>query len=129
MSLDTTKIDEWTLGECRDWLAQQVGWVAPGKGSGERSHISCWHRIYTSNNELRMDTRKWDEHPIPATLDEAAKLLDEWFYTFVKQWFNDPCTARAQHRITGNFLAATGDNELLARFRLRCKVESLGGLK
>lgn len=107
--------DEMSEEACRDYLAERAGWDEVDHG-------------WMNSDELVND------HPIQATLDEAAKLPEGWFLSGpaiyvdnIKQeihataWngINADCCSRG--------IASTrGENaELLARFRLRCRVESL----
>lgn len=95
-----------TVEECRDELARNAGykptqnhWHHPGHG--------CCH---------------FNSHPIPATLDEAAKLPEGWYFSLCQQ-FGGNWGASASKRPL--YETKTGTTELEARFRLRVAVERL----
>lgn len=102
------------LAELRDWV-----WIDPP----DSAHLGHWlHPVYG---------RSWD-HPIPNTLDEAAKLPEGWYY-----WINHCSVDKGggfretficeavRKKIAGRFdrINAEGPTELEARFRLRLACE------
>jgi hypothetical protein len=100
-----------TLTEIRDELARLAG----------------WHRHEVHGNWVKPDRRPWteasDNHPIPATLEEAAKLPDGW------SWWRHHWQGRTVwHGCDGRpfasspFVPDTG-NELYDRFALRLACE------
>lgn len=135
MTFDTSKIDEWDLDTCRDWLAMKAGWAetTPSMLDGQAVPLgSEWHRPTVNGSPGSLT---WCIHPIPATLDEAAKLPEgtRWHGGTTYSSMTEKITGYECRSLTtwkqGNACAfkessASGDTELLARFRLRCKVES-----
>lgn len=91
-----------TIEAIRDELARRDGWYINSRG--------YWERPIDGDQS---------EHPIPATLDEAARLPGEWNLDtmerneggthFVHAWQSGTCKTQS----------SMADTELLARFRLR----------
>lgn len=109
--------DTMTVDECRDWLRDKY-----------------WKKIPTWKGfqYLRIGTANQQEHdPIPATLDEAAKLPDGWEYEIHNRNVGGYVCVRAIP-LTGHWdtaISGGGETELLARFRLRVKIELAGGAR
>jgi len=112
MNFDTSKIDEWTVEMCRDWLRDK-----------------SWKKIPTWRGfqYLRIGTANQQEHdPIPATLDCAAMLPEGVVCSTIEiDGDNTVALCSMEDRSRLDARARGEQSELLARFRLRCKVESL----
>lgn len=106
-----------TVEECRDELAHNAGWVKqrtrwkhPAQNPG-----GSWRGI----------------HPIPATIDEAAKLLEGWVITYIAtQWVDDAWLYVAQAAYmapggNGKKPQSEGRDRKTCEFRLRVAVERL----
>jgi len=119
MNYDTSKIDEWTLEMCRDWLAEKAEW--------KRDKVRDITRWTHSGGLVFLN-----EHPIPATLDESSKL-PEGCYTSIMNYGDETkvlCTdnrfgTKTAHWSYSREAIPMIERERLARFRNRCKVESL----
>jgi hypothetical protein len=61
-------INSLSLEACRDWLAEYEGWTKDGD---EYTHPTADVRCYFPGC-------RYGDHPIPATLEEAAKLPEGW---------------------------------------------------
>lgn len=100
-----------TVDECRDELARSAGYK-PCPNPSQQWHF---HGFATR------------DHPIPATLDEAAKLPDGWWYwinycSINKRDIYHAMAARKSQRVE---IDCNGTTELEARFRLRVAVERI----
>ena len=129
MNYDTSKIDEWTLEMCRDYLAERAGWKYANMGTIYPHYWTCEKEDRRSPIVGHHSETKHGKHPIPATLDCAATLPEGWSLGSVHAYPNH-WAARAEYfgkpdEAPSLTKEATGTSELLARFRLRCKVESL----
>lgn len=125
MNYDTSKIDEWDLDMCVDYLMQDWEWRdASPDNKVSYGWRGCWHhktKAFTSPHA-----------PISRTLDEAAKLPEGWVLRSYVTYLCH-CEAIAEYfpkfdeapsmQITAS--TSTKTDERLVRFRLRCKVESL----
>jgi len=104
------------LDECRDWLAKEAGWTF-------RSAVGN-HWWEQSEGDPGTAT-----HPIPATLDEAAKLPEGWWFwvnysgttefATADKPFRERYVCEAVTKQTAERVRSEASTELLARFRLR----------
>ncbi len=100
-----------TLDECRDWLAKDAGWTF-------RSAVGN-HWWEQSEGDPGTTT-----HPIPATLDEAAKLPERYTWAKHKNFSGTKMDGIRNYKAYDNrskivcVVEDTGD-EKLDRFRLR----------
>lgn len=96
-----------TLYEIRDWLAERKGW--------KLDVLGAWYMDLPDGN------RRYSMHPIPPTLDAAAAAMPEgWEWEMHNRNVGGAVTIRAIPP-TGYWdraIKASGDTELLARFRL-----------
>lgn len=82
-------IDKMTTQERRDWLARDEGWYAPMTNPQAPGALE-WTKVFPEYPYLRPCGWGKDDckHPIPDTLDAAAKALpDGWMW--VKCWAID----------------------------------------
>lgn len=113
--------DTFTEEECRDWLAVNAGWAVTFSG------CFLWR-----NSTLERPIYDQIEHPIPATLDEAAKTPDPKWTTDISDspgralkhpfmrfdvWVTHPDYWGPKQ------VFAQGPTERHARFKARCKME------
>lgn len=118
--------NEMTLDECRDELARIAGWCVV-------NNCSCDLATHGPNSHWTKDTGDCYRHPIPATLDEAAKLPEGWIIDFFQTVDTERFWARVRPRGRSGYAYdedgccldpnAEGDTELEARFRLRVAIE------
>lgn len=107
MNFDTSKIDEWTVEMCQEYLANIRGWTF--------KYGSWWNAVSAGMC-----------HPIPATLDCAAMLPEGVVCSTIEiDGDNTVALCSMEDRSRLDARARGEQSELLARFRLRCKVESL----
>lgn len=108
-----------TIDKCRHELAKNAGWKTHGRG---------WWR----DAKLHLGQKhNYAEDPIPATLDEAAKLPEGWVWKCIQEpRYNNPdvfeCEAGRRSKDGGwgfDDACTYGATELEARFRLRVAVE------
>lgn len=97
-----------TIDEIRDQIAEWEGWKPISVG-GWWSHHNGTHRHL---------------HPVPYTLDEAAKLPEGWHPEITDCTTRNgkplhPWIAEATHEDTLSVLKGYGPTEIEARFRLR----------
>lgn len=134
MNEDTSKIDEWDLSQCRDYLADIRGYTwKPLNDTAYQPDTGMWY----DKTGLHLVTDHWIGkhgmyHPIEATLDESSKLPEGWVLRSYVTYLCH-CEAIAEYfpkfdeapsmQITAS--TSTKTDERLVRFRLRCKVESL----
>lgn len=106
MSKNTKSVEEMTLEEVRDEIAELQGWVYDG---------DLWLR---GENNAEVETT----HPVPESLDTVAALMPEGWIVSLNQWRRPvPWTALAtsnEHNGISDAVKSSGDTELLARFRL-----------
>lgn len=117
--------DTFTEEECRDWLAEKLCGVT----------IKVREPQFVAERNHPYDPEKGSfmfYHPIPATLDEAAKL--PWRLDSVETfcdgnesgWSAMASFISKENPIMGDqSVECSGDTERLARFILRCKIEFL----
>lgn len=125
MNYDTSKIDEWTVEMCQEYLAAKNGWTWRPYADSEKV------RLWSNSNPMHSD--RFD-HPIPASLDCAAMLPEGWALRSLTAMGPIEClqySLNAVGPMAGSNKHASvrsvfcEGSELLARFRLRCRVESL----
>jgi len=123
--------NEMTVDECRDELARSEGWSYATSGKYNATHHDGtryqMHALADDWVYHRDGDHAQRHHPIPATLDEVAKLPEGWYVKVhhVPPDASDPtefwsCDARTATVITP--VKAYGTTELEARFRLRVAV-------
>ena len=112
--------DTATLDECRDWLASLTHTHYP--------EFSSWVPKSETSPTINPNWYGFKQHPIPATLDEAAKLPDVWRLVTM---------TRAKERISAHAISLLGlgvssaeapaDDRMLCEFRLRvaCEIQEL----
>lgn len=94
-----------TIDDIRDELARREGW--------ENHPEYGWCHPGVQYEDGR-------PHPIPATLDEAAKFPEGWKWSVWTDIHKDVSTIRAQaYEVGGREVYSSGDTEMEARFRLR----------
>ena len=122
--MTTQNAGEMTVEECRDWLADKAGWVKVKGTYGE----GTWRHRST----LHDPCSNWG-HPIPETLDEAARLPEGWLVE-IEINSTPECACKASQykwnptvlrwlEWSGFRVYSQAETELLARFRLRVAVE------
>lgn len=101
--------EQMTLDAIRDELAMMAGWeIDPNRVWFKEGCVCC--------------VEKWDEHPIPPTLDEAAKLPEGWRW---RRWNGDWMAHNAASEngyLSAQTVPDTG-SELYDRFALRLACE------
>ena len=96
-----TNVQEWTMVQCRDWLAEQDGWKRHGRG--------WWKKNGGYGG------RNYEDHPHEPTLDGAAKALPSgWTLEMNEHELTAWPKAKNKNCVQ---LPAT-DNETLDRYRL-----------
>ena len=94
-------VNTMTTDAIRDELARREGWT-------------------TTEHGWMNDEETVNDHPIPATLDEAAKLPAPWKLSNLILWADNRIVAEAiWPQCENRPIEAIGDTELEARFRLR----------
>lgn len=140
----TDTVDTWTLDHCRDWLAENDGWVRRGQVAEShvvwgdpqtptatrlvvvRAEVPPWRWGRTSTTG---ETEYRESHPIPDTLDAAASALPKG-WTFCMSYNADVLggfTAEAYHEhVDEDVVVKNCKTEALARFRLAVKCRMAG---
>jgi hypothetical protein len=105
--------------EVRDELARLAGW----RFVQFTSTASFPHWIVADDDEYPcLDAEGEYVHPIPNTLDEAAKIGGDWM---VRVYVNQHGVTIAHATNDDAVFERTGDTELAARFALRLAVEKI----
>lgn len=99
-------VNDWTLDECRDWLAER---------EHGRHGEGLWYRLDDEQGVAM-------PHPYPATLDAAAKALPSGFDVNIESMTGIWIASHITHGHFGHVVerGVTAPSELLARFRLAC---------
>ncbi len=108
-----------TIDEIRDQIAEWEGWTYGCHASKSPDGLPA----YPDSKHWKCGDRVCWTHPIPYTLDEAAKLPEGWLC-----WISNPLTncegwwlASARHvsHDVGDNITESATTEIEARFRLR----------
>ncbi len=128
-----------TFEEVRDRIAELEGWSPPGTPfknvAGVEIFVHQWLKFGPNGETLDRNGYEsagpngpvWGKHPIPDTLDEAAKLPDGYTSIIcVPAWADAPgkrWTASWQKDMNSQKIFAVSEvSEIDARFRLRLAV-------
>ena len=117
-----------TLDECRDWIALDTGKMRKAKEPGiapDGTEETLWEEeVHGEWFECRGE-EGWPDHPIPATLDAAAKAMPVMGVGYEVDWKISTIVAGSKFEATwwinggdADGGCITADTELLARFRL-----------
>lgn len=113
-----------TIDEIRDQIAEWDLWV---KWRDAEGNVIWYMGGSLWNEEANMPVFFQHNHPIPYTLDEAAKLPEGWLWGWLC-WISNPLTncegwwlASARHvsHDVGDNITESATTEIEARFRLR----------
>ena len=102
--------------EVRDALARLAFWCKPDPERGRR----FWYNEKTAKHSA--------DHPIPNTLDEAAKLPEGWFWSALHDRSNGDFRVAACHigkAIRHEVVGMWKPSEKTARFETRLGVEKI----
>lgn len=113
-----TDVHQWTMDQCRDWLAEQDGWVKSSTHY-DGTPIANMPRGFRWFMHGCIHADSLDDHPHPPTIDGAAAALPRGC-THIRAWrFGGQYEWAAQkyHGINYCWLPATA-NEALDRYRL-----------